>query len=43
MIILQGKKNYFNPEYGRADGKRKVRELKYEQPIIGFQAHWGAQ
>ncbi|MEP7259484.1 MAG: c-type cytochrome, partial [Flavitalea sp.] len=35
---LQGKK-LLNPEYG-GDGKKEGDGAKYEQPLIGFPAHW---
>lgn len=35
---IQGKK-LLNPEYG-GDGKKVAKGDKYEQPLIGFPAHW---
>ena len=35
---MQGKK-LLNPEYG-GDGKKEANGAKYEQPLIGFPAHW---
>jgi glucose/arabinose dehydrogenase len=35
---MQGKK-LLNPEYG-GDGKKEGNGSKYEQPLIGFPAHW---